>query len=537
MVKSIINLVVQIIVVVAAVLVFAYFDPFGILSPKKKTLEDTPVTVTSIREIGQLITAEYYGEVLSSLQDELIEEVKKNDAVALTEFEKLNLQYMRALREFYERKDDIRVRWHSRRKDLMEYFYNANPDITNNVFYQDMIALVLKNFTPNYNDEGDLLLDIWKSEKTPREIDADFVLKGEVKGSLFTKKKNAELDEMTSTRSFKKRQIIVLGRGWVRAGIDFGTFTDRNFKYDREHRTVYLLGVMPSILDCDINPWFIPEQKVKGFEIIAATNRANDPDYLLKVKTSCLNKLRAQAETNGIVAQAKINAQESLKNFLSLLLNEPVDEVRIMGDPAESFDELFPKNKVISKERLSLLDSLLESIAKFSYDSAFKKVETLSKLKWDTSLKVLPVNRYSYFSQRIAEDELLSPEEWNTLNQEFSKEKFSKLDSIWFFSAETYRKNSNAAKGRVPKELQYDSDAGFWLDSTLMRKDYLKWDSAFMAVRRTDALASMRAKRKDAKARSIEFLKSQIRTIKFNNNASLNDPLQIQNRLDSLKSN
>jgi len=61
------GLVLQIALVVAAVLVFSYFDPFGFLSPKKKTLKNTPIQVRSIKEIGQLITAEYYGEVIASL--------------------------------------------------------------------------------------------------------------------------------------------------------------------------------------------------------------------------------------------------------------------------------------------------------------------------------------------------------------------------------------------------------------------------------------------------------------------------------------
>ena len=56
----------QVILVVAAVVVFAWFDPFGILLPTKMKLKNTPVDVQSIRNIGQLITAEYYGEVVRS---------------------------------------------------------------------------------------------------------------------------------------------------------------------------------------------------------------------------------------------------------------------------------------------------------------------------------------------------------------------------------------------------------------------------------------------------------------------------------------
>ena len=63
------SLVLQIIVVIAAVLVFSWFDPFDFLAPTKRTLKNTPIQIQSIREIGELITAEYYGEVISSLKE------------------------------------------------------------------------------------------------------------------------------------------------------------------------------------------------------------------------------------------------------------------------------------------------------------------------------------------------------------------------------------------------------------------------------------------------------------------------------------
>jgi len=49
-----IGLFVQIAIVVAAVVLFNLFDPFGWLNTKKLTLEDTPISVKSIREVGKL---------------------------------------------------------------------------------------------------------------------------------------------------------------------------------------------------------------------------------------------------------------------------------------------------------------------------------------------------------------------------------------------------------------------------------------------------------------------------------------------------
>src|SRR4051812_28360718 len=75
---SSVSFLIQAILVIAAVLLFSFFDPFNIFGSKKKTLKDTPVSVTSIREIGELITAEYYGEVLGSLKEINVELLDSN---------------------------------------------------------------------------------------------------------------------------------------------------------------------------------------------------------------------------------------------------------------------------------------------------------------------------------------------------------------------------------------------------------------------------------------------------------------------------
>lgn len=55
------SFIIQVILVVAGVLVFAYFDPFDIFVSNKLSLIDTPAHVKKIREIGELTTAEFYG--------------------------------------------------------------------------------------------------------------------------------------------------------------------------------------------------------------------------------------------------------------------------------------------------------------------------------------------------------------------------------------------------------------------------------------------------------------------------------------------
>jgi hypothetical protein len=207
-------------IVVNGIVVNSVFDPVGLLARKKKRLQQTPEMIESIRGMRQLITAEYLGEVISSLQREEMEKMM-GDTVALEKFKR--------------------------------------------------------------------------------------------------------------SRVFKKSQLIAVGRGRARAGIDFSTFTEKNFRYLPEKKSIYLYGVTPEILYCDINPWFIPEKKIKGFEIIAATREANNTDDLLLVKSGCLRRLRKQAVANGIVDHARGNAEETLREYFSILMGVRVEKVIIMN--------------------------------------------------------------------------------------------------------------------------------------------------------------------------------------------------------------
>ena len=110
----------QIVAVVAGVLTFSFFDPFGLLSPKKRTLQDTPVSVKSIKEIGELISAEYYGEVLSSLREVYIEELSFNsDEEFKEDIYELNNSFKESMQEI---KDSIKLRGFNKKGKLLKFF-------------------------------------------------------------------------------------------------------------------------------------------------------------------------------------------------------------------------------------------------------------------------------------------------------------------------------------------------------------------------------------------------------------------------------
>ena len=94
---SVVTLLLQIALVVAAVLVFSFFDPFGMFKPSAPTLEDTPVSLKSIRSIGELISAEYYGEVIVSLQGKYLEEIDTTATAFARKANTLNEAFIAAI--------------------------------------------------------------------------------------------------------------------------------------------------------------------------------------------------------------------------------------------------------------------------------------------------------------------------------------------------------------------------------------------------------------------------------------------------------
>ena len=113
----------QAIIVIAGVLIFAWFDPFDIFSPTKNTLKNTPIQVESIKEIGKLITAEYYGEAIASL-DEVIE---KELATVIINFsdtiDYINDHFEDAIAELQEQKKL------PKKQNAFNVFYKNNPKL------------------------------------------------------------------------------------------------------------------------------------------------------------------------------------------------------------------------------------------------------------------------------------------------------------------------------------------------------------------------------------------------------------------------
>ncbi|MEP0366185.1 MAG: DUF4230 domain-containing protein [Cyclobacteriaceae bacterium] len=465
-----ISLLVQIAIVAGAVILFAFFDPFGLLSPRKLTLEDTPISVRSVKEIGKLITAEYYGEVLTSLQESRIDKWTQEIEDDEAEFESLDSMFQMAIRDLRERKDELNLKTRKTR-NLYKVYNKLYGYLIDNPYYQNYIsAAIWKYYSSKNKNEQNLIRDLYEIDSETK-LTSKLGLISQAKSRFIQKKKNF-MEVKTADKSFKKKQIVVLGRGSVKAGIDFGQFNEENFQYDQNARVIHLIGIKPEILVSHINPWFIPG-KEKGFEIVMMTKKAEKPKYMLMVKQRSLEKLQQNAINAGILERAKSNAEDNLKSFFSLLIPAGVDQVVIHEDFFAYFGESILAEKITPLSMQSI-DSLL--VKKYSIDSAatMSMRNSLAERTIKINGELYPVDRYSS-KLSFLDDDALTPAELNWLKNEknsiigeidrlnkvevYSDSIFANvdlLDSIWFFpEGDDFLKIQNQIRAAYNKEFSW----------------------------------------------------------------------------------
>lgn len=317
----------QIILVIGIVMIFAWFDPFNWLSPTKTKLENTPIQIESIKKIGQFITAEYYGETIASLDEVANQENNMALSDISTEITNLHQEFSRAILDL--QKSDIK----NHNQNALLLFNKSNFDLINETLYEPYLYYIferIKNRNYKTNDLNKTLNPDQKATLFRRLYGNNYNWY-----QLFTQITTQNLIHVfkretvkQSIKKYQKSRLVLVGRGWVKAGFNFENFTARNFIYKRQNKSIYFIGLQPKILSKTINPWFIPEQGVAGFEfVIAEKGGLHHPDYTRKVKKRCLEKLETQALNKQILVQAQQNAEKNLKIFFELLLDTELKAV------------------------------------------------------------------------------------------------------------------------------------------------------------------------------------------------------------------
>ncbi len=361
----------QVIVVVALVIVFAFFDPFGLLISTKLKLKDTPVDVRSIKDIGQLITAEYYGEVVQSYAYKVQEKNIIQSSEVQSNVETIHQDFITTIENLQSDYEAGEIR---RRNIYSEYLQHMGESTQDNDYslYMYFINKIANSKPYKQNHLNKNLRTRQEKnfiEKLVKKGD-DFGLVKNANLQLLTNKYKDELDEK-AVKKLKKSNLVMLGRGWVKAGFDFGTFSEDNFRYNKNQNSIYFIGLNPQILSATINPWFIPEKGVEGFEFLIVERKVRrDYKVVQEVKQMCLDELKRKAFERDILKKAIENARATMKEFFSLLLEEPVEQITFYENELEfTFDEIF-RNDTISGEELILIDQLLRKDSLIGIDTA-----------------------------------------------------------------------------------------------------------------------------------------------------------------------
>lgn len=433
-----IGFVLQIALVVIGVLAFGYFDPLGFLNSTKQTLEDTPVSIKSIKDIGELITAEYYGEVLSSLREVYIEELSfDSDEEFKEDIRNLNTNFMDAMTEI---KDSLVLKGFNKKGKLLDFFEATYPELSGHYYYRPYINyLIGKSYRKSNgqsvkaNNERQLLKLLYDYPNNVAGL--------AVEDSFFSQLEAEKKSEYTNNKKEQKKQIVLLGRGWVKAGFKFGSFSEKNFKYLPDRNKIYFIGLQPEILNADINPWFIPERKIKGFEIILATKKVKrSPDELIKVKQSCLNKLLKQSMDRDILGKAQENAESHLKGLFSTLLDKEIENVSFVNDEFEYYLSAILDDGKIFDEELYVIDSALKRFSNLETKDSTKVYRFLDSLR-NSPLEILDksgyaLNNYSSGMYHFAKDEVLDSAEYVELQGIRTvlalESDSSQVDLVWY---------------------------------------------------------------------------------------------------------
>ncbi|MFP4470084.1 MAG: DUF4230 domain-containing protein [Bacteroidales bacterium] len=421
-------------IVAALIVAFSLWDPFGWFSRTPK-IKDTPVSLRSVKEIGQLVTAEYYGEVVASLKESMIRDF--TDTAVENQANGLYRDLISSIMNLKLEDEEAQARWISFRSkvefsNIERKFGSRFPVVTNDYLYFPMMAFLADTLSdtgllPPSDDKEAMVLWHYFNRKTdllqamlPAATERTEILSGFRKHYLQYRTDSVHKEKI-------RKEIIYIGRGWVKAGIDFGSFDNTNFWFDHTSKTIYFKNFEPKILDTDINPWFIPEKKIKGYELVVATGRIKEPfEESKQVKMLCKEKLRLQALQSGILQQARENARVSLRHLFSLLMDEDINQVVFTSNKYVYVMNEVAADSLIDENEALMLDSLIRNDAQrrdtswylnfnIQLEELMDFCQQLQKVKFE------PANEsFDFYAPELAnifKDGILRPADFKILNR------------------------------------------------------------------------------------------------------------------------
>lgn len=375
---------------------------------KKIKLEDTVVSVKEIKGIGELISAEYYGEVLSSL--------------SMIESESIDTVLSKSIRHLHQLKTKVDT-------NITFRVDNRIAKVESSLKQKPGNKRLLKKLNRLINRRERKRLRYFKKNLTGDEkASLDFVgdVLGEKEKDVLKNFKAGKTIDSTALilykeeiKKFKENQIeedlAYLARGTVRAGYDLTELDSLNIFVSPSRDTIYFLDLDPILLEVSINPYFYFEcdttseltDSLYGFDLVYADKGGNVSfDQITQLKTECKDKLRLEALERDIYDIAHDNAENSLLGFFklfSLEAGQPVNKViiahskyfeykadylydgRIDATEAEEIQSLFDEDKLSLDELafpLQTHDYQLDLLHKFMNDLHRETLQASNSPLW-----------------------------------------------------------------------------------------------------------------------------------------------------------
>ncbi len=303
----------------------------NVFKKERLLINETPIVVKEIREIGELTTSEFYGEVYADLNEvysEILVEhgdsLKYNPTVFYENYPGLE-KYEEDARNF--RVKEISFEKESERYDLFLSDYYKKLDH----YKEQKIEFGIEiNAASSSSEKKKLEKRLSDLKEKIFEEKSDFISRKERFDEREAKIREQKRDFRDER---KKRNLVYIGRGWVKAGIDLKELTEKEiFIDDSDSLYIHILLPEPKILEADINPWFVytEKKKIKGFELFIAKTGSllsseNFTDLEISaVKHKCKVRLEEDAIEKGLLNNAKNSALITLENFFHLLGFEKV---------------------------------------------------------------------------------------------------------------------------------------------------------------------------------------------------------------------
>ena len=376
-IKNIVTESIGIALVILAVVLFSFFDPFGWFSSGPK-LKGTSILVKEVKQIEELISAEYYGEAIASWEVSRREgrlDSDKEEIESLLENISFDLQ------------------------ELDEKEHNRNPDRIGKWKRKEVWRKYKRNFRARYDNQGiyDHVVNILAAGDEKNLIYTIYLDQMTVSDSQQKAISTAyDAEQVESSRNERKKDLIAIGRGIVRAGIDLSGISEDDIFIDESRKTALIRNAEPTIFPVEMNPWFIPERGVKGFEVLRLKGNVSIEEVKI-IKSNLKNQLKEQAMDRNILNQAQINAEESLAGFFNLL-DDQIEQVKLIYDAIDliEFEVLKAKQsntKSISPSHANFLFNSLHSYASLynstiDIDRTKKVIESLKECSIDVVYQV-----------------------------------------------------------------------------------------------------------------------------------------------------